>query len=163
MFNRQSATAIFVVTCMHLGSEFFTHSHLTRILFSNKFYLERLVLSSVRWALCVCWDLTFYSLRYLVYIFMHLKLCFATATHNFKWLKNYLYFFISDQSDIQVSKKENASSSFTVKIQYCQEPTWPRGSVLGLRPPGHEFRILCLEDSIIAFISQSSLGSPGPV
>ena len=26
---------------------------------------------------------------------------------------------------------------------YCGEPLWPRGSVLGLRPPGLEFRILC--------------------
>ena len=37
------------------------------------------------------------------------------------------------------------------------------GSVLGLTPPGLEFRILCLEDSVIAFISPSSGGSPGPV
>ena len=29
----------------------------------------------------------------------------------------------------------------------------PRGSVLGLRPPGLEFRILCLEDSVISIIS----------
>ena len=28
-----------------------------------------------------------------------------------------------------------------------------RGSFLGLRPPGLEFRILCLEDSVISFIS----------
>ena len=46
---------------------------------------------------------------------------------------------------------------------YCGEPPWPRGSVLGLRPPGLEFRILCLEDSVISFISSSSGGSPGPV
>ena len=32
-----------------------------------------------------------------------------------------------------------------VMIQYCEEPPWPRGSVLGLRPPGLEFQILCLE------------------
>ena len=38
-----------------------------------------------------------------------------------------------------------------------------RDSVLGLRPPGLEFRILCLEDSVISIISQSSGGSPGPV
>ena len=36
-------------------------------------------------------------------------------------------------------------------------------SVLGLRPPGLEFRILCLEDSVISIISPSSGGSPGPV
>ena len=35
--------------------------------------------------------------------------------------------------------------------------------LLGLRPPGHEFRILCLEDSVISFISPSSGGSPGAV
>ena len=35
-------------------------------------------------------------------------------------------------------------------------------SVLGLRPPGLEFRILCLEDSVISIISPCSGGSPGP-
>ena len=35
--------------------------------------------------------------------------------------------------------------------------------MLGLRPPGLEFRILCLEDSVISIISPSSGGSPGPV
>ena len=34
---------------------------------------------------------------------------------------------------------------------------------VGLRPPGLEFRILCLEDSVISIISPSSGGSPGPV
>ena len=48
-----------------------------------------------------------------------------------------------------------------VKIQYCLEPLWPRGSVLGVRPPG--FRILCQEVSVIQFISPSSGGSSGPV
>ena len=38
----------------------------------------------------------------------------------------------------------------------------PLGSVLGLRPPGLEFRILCLEGSVILIISPSSGGSPGP-
>ena len=42
------------------------------------------------------------------------------------------------------------------------EVAW-RGSVLGLRPPGLEFRILCLEDSVISIISPSSGVSPGPV
>ena len=46
------------------------------------------------------------------------------------------------------------------RSQYCGEPPWPRGSVLGLRPPGLEFRILCLEDSVISIISPSSGGSP---
>ena len=48
-------------------------------------------------------------------------------------------------------------------IQYCGEPPWPRGDVLDLRPPGFEFRVLCLEDSVISFISSSSGGCPGPV
>ena len=46
------------------------------------------------------------------------------------------------------------------KIQYCGEPPWPRGSVFDLKPPGLEFRILCLEGSVILFISPSSGGSP---
>ena len=32
-----------------------------------------------------------------------------------------------------------------VKIPYCGEPPWPRGSELGLRSIGIEFRIMCLE------------------
>ena len=39
-----------------------------------------------------------------------------------------------------------------VNIQCCEEPPLPRGRVLGLRPPGLEFRILCLEGSVISFI-----------
>ena len=39
------------------------------------------------------------------------------------------------------------------KIQYCGEPSWPRGSVLVLRPPGLEFRIPCLERSLISLVS----------
>ena len=50
-----------------------------------------------------------------------------------------------------------------VKIQYCGQPPWPRGIVLGLRPPGVEFRILCLEGSVISLISTSSGGSPDSV
>ena len=45
----------------------------------------------------------------------------------------------------------------TCKTQYCGKPLWPRGSVLGLRPPGLEFRILCLEDSLISFITKTYL------
>ena len=58
---------------------------------------------------------------------------------------------------------KNVSSPSTCESQYCGEPPWPRGSVLGLRPPGLELRILCLEDSVISIISPSSGGSPGPV
>ena len=49
-----------------------------------------------------------------------------------------------------------------IQSQYYVEPPWPRGSVLGLRPSGLEFQILCLEDSAIWIISPSSRGSPGP-
>ena len=58
---------------------------------------------------------------------------------------------------------KNVSSSSTCESQYCGEPPWPRGSVLDLRPPGLEFRILCVEDCVISIISPSSGGSPGPV
>ena len=33
----------------------------------------------------------------------------------------------------------NVSSPSTCESRYCGEPSWPRGSVLGLRPPGFEF------------------------
>ena len=36
-------------------------------------------------------------------------------------------------------------------------------AVLGLRPPGFEFRILCLEGSVISLIISSSGGSLGPI
>ena len=62
-----------------------------------------------------------------------------------------------------LKETKNVSSPSTCESQYCGEPPWPRGSVLGLRPPGLEFRILCLEDSVISIISPSSGGSPGPV
>ena len=39
----------------------------------------------------------------------------------------------------------------------------PESIVLGLKPPKLEFRILCLEDSVISIISPSSEGSPRPV
>ena len=56
-----------------------------------------------------------------------------------------------------------APTAIIPTCQYCGEPPWPRGSVLDLRPPGFEFRILCLEDSAISIISPSSGGSSGPV
>ena len=56
-------------------------------------------------------------------------------------------------------RNKNVSCLSTCETHYCGEPPWPRGSVLSLRPPGLEFRILCLEDSVISFISPSS----GPV
>ena len=54
-------------------------------------------------------------------------------------------------------RNKNVSSPSTCKTQYCGEPPRPRGSVLGLRPPGLEFQILCLEGSVISFISPSVL------
>ena len=62
-----------------------------------------------------------------------------------------------------LKETKNVSSPSTCESQYCGEPPWPRGNVLGLRPPGPEFRILCLEGSVISIISPSSGGSPGPV
>ena len=58
---------------------------------------------------------------------------------------------------------KNVFTPSTRECRYCGEPPWPRGSVLDLRPPGLEFRILCLEDGVISIISPSSGGSPGPV
>ena len=46
---------------------------------------------------------------------------------------------------------------------FLPHPRVKVSSVLGLRPPGLKFRILCLEDSVISIISPSSGGSPGPV
>ena len=60
-------------------------------------------------------------------------------------------------------KEKKVSPPSTCESQYCGEPPCPRGSVLGLRPPGLEFRILCLEDSVISIISPSPGGSPGLV
>ena len=59
-------------------------------------------------------------------------------------------------------QKKNLPRSL-VKIQYCGDPPWPRGSMLSLRPPGLAFRILCQKGSVISFISSFSGGSPGPV
>ena len=63
-------------------------------------------------------------------------------------------------SGLQVSKKRNFSSCSFVKVQYCGEPPWPRGSVLSLRSTQLEFRILCLEGTGIACILPSSAGYP---
>ena len=52
-----------------------------------------------------------------------------------------------------VWQKQNVYSPSTCETQYCGEPPWPRGSVLGLRPPGLEFRIMCLRWSKARFIS----------
>ena len=58
-------------------------------------------------------------------------------------------------SGIQFSKT-NVSFCSLVNIQYCGEPPWLRDSTLGLRPSGLRFRILCLDGSVIWYISASS-------
>ena len=63
-------------------------------------------------------------------------------------------------SGLQVSKKQNVLPRSLVTFQYCGGP--PRGSVLGLRPPGLEFRILCMEGSVISFFSPSLSHHPHP-
>ena len=59
-------------------------------------------------------------------------------------------------------KKMFLPRSLAAEIEYCGEPLSP-SSVLGLRPPGLEFQILCLEGSVISVIWPSSGGSPDPV
>ena len=55
------------------------------------------------------------------------------------------------RSDLQVSNPQKDSSPLTRKDSIlCREPPRPRGSVLGLRPSGLEFRILYLEGSVIS-------------
>ena len=43
-----------------------------------------------------------------------------------------------------LKETKNVSSPSTCESQYYGEPLWPRSSVLGLRPPGLEFRVLSL-------------------
>ena len=101
----------------------------------------------------------------------HLKLNllthFPASTTGFlvQWLKlpalkvgDHRFFFC-----IQVSKNKMFLLRSFPKIQYCGEPLWPRGSVLRIRPLVLEFRILCLEGSVISLISPSSEGSPGTI
>ena len=49
-------------------------------------------------ARCQWCQLTLSLLRYLTQIFTHLKLCLATATHNFKWVKKIHICLIWDQT-----------------------------------------------------------------
>ena len=56
------------------------------------------------------------------------------------------------RSGIQVSKKQKVSSPLTRKDSTL------RGNVLDLRPPGLESRIMCLEGTVISFLSPSSGG-----
>ena len=86
-------------------------------------------------------------------MFTHLMLYLTTARAEalMQWLKLW-------PSSL---KKLTVSSTFTREDLIL--PLGPRGSVLGLRPPGFEFRILRFKGSFSLFISPSSGGSPGPV
>ena len=66
--------------------------------------------------------------------------------------------YIYKNSGIHVSNKQMLLPRSFVKIQYCGKPPWLSGSVLGLKPQGPEFRIMCLDYSAISFISPSLLG-----
>ena len=55
-----------------------------------------------------------------------------------------------------LKETKNVSSPSTCESQYCGKPPWPRDSVLGLRPPGLKFRMLCLEDSVISILRRFS-------
>ena len=70
---------------------------------------------------------------------------------------------LEPHSGFQVQRNKMFLPRLLVKIQYCGEPLCPKDSVLGLRPPGLEFRIMCLDHSVISFMSPSSASSPGPV
>ena len=74
-----------------------------------------------------------------------------------------VYLWTTQESYLETTWEIQLISATQLLWCNCGEPPWPRGSVLGLRPPGLEFRILCLEDSVISIISPSSGGSPGPV
>ena len=63
----------------------------------------------------------------------------------------------------QFERNKNVSSPSTCKTQICVEPPWSRVSVVGQRPQGFQFRILCLEHSAIQLISPFSGVSPGPI
>ena len=67
----------------------------------------------------------------------------------------------SSPSGIQVSKKQSVSSSLTCKYLILWGTSVTKRPCL--RPPALEFRVLCLEGSVISFISPYSGGSPGPV
>ena len=58
-------------------------------------------------------------------------------------------------------RNQNVSSPVTREDSILWGPQWPTGSVLGLRPL--EFRILCLDGSVISFISPFPGSSPDPV
>ena len=66
---------------MHLG-------HLLRILTTNKHIIHKINVSA----------LTIFPPCYRILIFTHLKLCLATPTHNFKWVKITFVNLIGDQT-----------------------------------------------------------------
>ena len=68
-------------------------------------------------------------------------------------------------SEIQVSKEKNYTflPRSLVKIQYCVEPPWPRGCVLGLKPPEFDFWITCPKRAVSSHSSHHPQEVPGPV
>ena len=74
------------------------------------------------------------------------------------WNAGYMYY------NIFISLLDFSQTLHHFLIHYFREPPWPNGSVLGLRPQRLEYRIRCLEGSVISFISPSSVapGSPPP-
>ena len=52
-------------------------------------------------------------------------------------------------------RNKHVSSPFTWKTQYCGEPPWPKGSVLGLRPPGLES---CIWRTVSSHLSHQPQG-----
>ena len=70
---------------------------------------------------------------------------------------------VEPHSGLRVSKKQNGFSSLTRKDSlFWETSVTDRYSVLSLRSPGLEFRILSLDGNVISFISPSSGSSPGP-
>ena len=62
-------------------------------------------------------------------------------------------------SGLQSPKKQRFIPRSLENIQHWGEPPWQKGSVIGLNQPGMEFRIMCLEGSVISPFSCSH----GPV
>ena len=84
----------------------------------------------------------------------------------------YLLHYVLKQYDIQKRRKKDQINN--KELDYLQINKWDNmiknniflqhSATLDLSQYlYHEFRILCLEDSVISIISPSSVGSPGPV
>ena len=107
-------------------------------------------------------------------IFTHLMLWVAVARHNFKWVKNQIKYLserrVNHYTKLGAPPTKGEGPRVVVRTAAFHARVrssfpGPGGlkkqtkiSVLGLRPPGFEFRILCLDGCVI---SPSSGGSPG--